>query len=209
MPLLLLRTVRNDGTPLSEDAARTGFKWPVGPDAVGQTVTAPDWDPNKECGGGLHGLLWGQGDFLLLNQVDDNLEWQVVEVAPGSPVVDLGGKVKTQSVIIRFSGPDPIEACAFLKAHTPKGIVSSFDAVGDGGCAEAGDRGYVSVGVGGKGKVGRNGVLTFTDSKGDMHNSTTGFRPNVYYKWDEGQKKPVAVEEANFFLRVWRTITVR
>ena len=170
MQPLLLRTVQSDGTPLNSKAAATGFKWPVGPDAVGQTVTAPDWDPNSACGGGLHGLLWGQGEFLTLNQDAHLIEWQVVEVAPGSPVVDLGGKVKTQSVIIRYSGPSPIEACAFLKQHRPEGIVPSFDAVGDGETATVGDCGCALAGKGGTAITGEGGYA----AAGDGGTATAG-----------------------------------
>lgn len=42
------------------DASRKaygGFQYPEsGP------VEAPDWDPRPVCGGGLHGLRWGEGD---------------------------------------------------------------------------------------------------------------------------------------------------
>jgi len=164
---LLLRTTRSNGTPLNVNAAATGFKWPVGPDAVGQTVTAPDWNPDNECGGGLHGLLWGQGAVCQLHGRTEFIEWQVVEVAPSSPVVDLDGKVKTQSVIIRFSGASPIEACAFLKAHLPEGVVPSFDWVGDGcrtiavrrsGNAIAGKGGTAISGDYGKSEVDEGGT---------------------------------------------------
>ena len=33
---------------------------------VGDIVTAPDWNPIPECGNGLHGLLEGNGEWLLL-----------------------------------------------------------------------------------------------------------------------------------------------
>lgn len=33
-----------------------GFMWPL---TVGATVEAPDWNPEPECGGGLHGWPWG------------------------------------------------------------------------------------------------------------------------------------------------------
>lgn len=34
---------------------------------------APDWDPNpdEECGHGLHGLLWGNGDWSMLSNKPD------------------------------------------------------------------------------------------------------------------------------------------
>lgn len=53
---LVLRTCDKDGRSYN------GFQWPSeGP------VSCPDWDPTPRCGGGLHGLLWGEGDGSLLS----------------------------------------------------------------------------------------------------------------------------------------------
>lgn len=42
----------------SDLTAHGGFKWPEsGP------VEAPDWIKNNECGNGLHGWLWGVGNY--------------------------------------------------------------------------------------------------------------------------------------------------
>ena len=49
--VLILRVCRKDGS------SSRGFKWPT--EGV---VEAPDWDPRAECGRGLHGWLWGDGD---------------------------------------------------------------------------------------------------------------------------------------------------
>ena len=65
-----------------------GFTWPAsGP------VEAPDWSPEPKCGGGLHGLLWGIGDYSLTATHDATAKWLVVEVAEAD-VVQLDGKVK-------------------------------------------------------------------------------------------------------------------
>ena len=68
-----------------------GFRWP----ASGR-VTAPDWKPVNNCGSGLHGLLWGEGDGSHLSLVAD-ARWLVVGVAEDS-LIDLYGKVKWCSV---------------------------------------------------------------------------------------------------------------
>ena len=81
--VLLLRTCDRDGQ------AYGGFQWPL---EVGAEVVAPDWTPAKVCGGGLHGLLFGEGDAVYLSGADD-AKWMVVE-ANRSDLVDLGGKVK-------------------------------------------------------------------------------------------------------------------
>ena len=87
----LLRTVAADMTSYG------GFVWPTeGP------VEAPDWDPTPECGGGLHGLLWGEGDGWLLNWSED-ANWLVVEVDVAD-VVALDGKVKVPRGVVVHCG---------------------------------------------------------------------------------------------------------
>lgn len=78
----LLRTCGSDGS------SHGGFRWPL---RVGAAVEAPDWDPSPRCGGGLHGLLSGEGDGSLLNWSADAV-WLVVEV-DDDQVVDLDGEV--------------------------------------------------------------------------------------------------------------------
>ena len=78
---LVLRTCNADGT------SHGGFVWPeAGP------VACPDWEPTAECGHGLHGALWGEGDGGLFRW-EQTARWQVLEV-PADTIVDLRGKVK-------------------------------------------------------------------------------------------------------------------
>jgi hypothetical protein len=65
---LILKTTNPDLT------SRNGFQWPDS-----GYVECPDWDPAPQCGNGLHGLLWGEGDGGLLNW-DSDAKWLVVEV---------------------------------------------------------------------------------------------------------------------------------
>jgi hypothetical protein len=86
--------------------AYNGFVWPEsGP------VSAPDWNPEPVCGGGLHGLLMGIGDISHLSR-DSDAKWFVVEVDSGS-VVDLDGKVKVPSGNVVYCG-DRDGAVSFL-----------------------------------------------------------------------------------------------
>ena len=79
--VLVLRTCKADLTSYG------GFRWPEsGP------AEAPDWRPDAECGRGLHGLLWGEGDGSLLDW-SAGAKWLVVEVE-AADIIDLGGKVK-------------------------------------------------------------------------------------------------------------------
>jgi hypothetical protein len=86
--------------------AYNGFVWPEnGP------VSAPDWNPEPVCGGGLHGLLMGIGDISCLSR-GSNAKWLVVAVDSGS-VVDLDGKVKVPSGNVVYCG-DRDGAVSFL-----------------------------------------------------------------------------------------------
>src|SRR5690554_2757080 len=84
--LLILRTCAPDGT------SRNGFTWPLEP---GAPVMAPDWDsdPQRDCGGGLHGLPWGVGDGALLSWEPD-VRWLVVEVDVGAGCVGSADKCR-------------------------------------------------------------------------------------------------------------------
>ena len=81
--VLLLRTCCAGGRSYDD------FQWPL---EIGAEVVAPDWDPQPECGHGLHGLLWGEGDGGLLHRAADAI-WMIVSTEARS-VVDLRGKVK-------------------------------------------------------------------------------------------------------------------
>src|ERR1700730_4145684 len=51
----MLRTCLADMRSPAREAE--GFRWPES-----GLVEAKDWKPMKQCGGGLHGYLWGEGD---------------------------------------------------------------------------------------------------------------------------------------------------
>jgi hypothetical protein len=66
---------------------------------TGDTVTAPDWDPEPECGNGLHGLKQGSGDWSLLHGDD----WLVIE-ANDEDIVDIDKnkcKFRTGKILYR------------------------------------------------------------------------------------------------------------
>ena len=64
-----------------------GFQWPES-----GLVVAPDWnpDPKINCGEGLHGLAWGDGNWSLLSR-DTDAKWLVVEVDAADLVPSCGG----------------------------------------------------------------------------------------------------------------------
>jgi hypothetical protein len=130
MSALMLRTCAADMT------SHSGFVWPEsGP------IEAPDWNPEAVCGGGLHGLLWGEGAGGLLSWSPD-ARWLVVEVEQW---VDLDGKVKAPRGAVLFCG-DRLSATAFLAERAPgRAIVGGTATAGDYGTATAGDYGMLCI----------------------------------------------------------------
>ena len=131
MSALVLRTCAADMTSYGGR-----FRWPEsGP------VAAPDWSPDPVCGGGLHGLLWGEGDGELLSW-DANARWLVVEIPDGS-WADIGLKVKFPRGVVVFCG-DRKSATDYLAARAPgHEIVGGTATAGVGGTATAGDGGIL------------------------------------------------------------------
>lgn len=54
-----------------------GFRWPL---ENGEVVTAPDWNPNSDCGGGLYTLPNAQGDYDLLFGIIGSLSSTIVKL---------------------------------------------------------------------------------------------------------------------------------
>ena len=77
--VLVLRTCKAD----MSSAHTPSFVWPMSGFAE-----APDWnpDPSEQCGHGLHGLLWGNGDWSLLSNEPDAV-WMIVAVDPADGLV--------------------------------------------------------------------------------------------------------------------------
>jgi len=113
--------------------------WPTEPGAI---VTAHDWDPTPQCGGGLHGALNGGGDGSLFCWDDDAI-WIVAEII-GDDIVDLGGKVKVQQCRIIIAGTRE-DATGYLAAQGMTGVIGGTATAGDYGTATAGDYGTIVV----------------------------------------------------------------
>ena len=116
-----------------------GFQWPES-----GNVSAPDWDPKPECGNGLHGLLWGEGDGSLLYGRAAS-KWLVCSVDP-ERIVDLDGKVKFPECEVVHAG-DMASATTYIYENGGQdraiyGLVINLGA--DAEC-KAGDRSYVTV----------------------------------------------------------------
>ena len=150
--VLVLRTCTAQMT------SHNGFKWPEsGP------VSAPDWRPDSECGHGLHGFLWGEGNGSLANW-DIDAKWLVCSV-PKDSLIDIGEKVKFPACEVVFCG-DRNGATEYIKTHGPSGksII--------GGTATAGYRGTATAGYRGTATAGDSGTAT----AGDSGTATAGYR---------------------------------
>jgi len=67
----------------------------------GDIVTCPDWNPIPKCGNGLHGLLEGNGNWILLEGID----WLVIE-AETEDIVNIDEhkcKFRTGKILFRGS----------------------------------------------------------------------------------------------------------
>jgi hypothetical protein len=145
--VLCLRSCAADMT------SHNGFVWP----REGEVV-APDWDPAPRCGGGLHGLLWGEGDGGLMRWEEDAV-WLVFE-ALASDVVDLGGKVKVPRATVVMVG-ERVAVAAWLSERAPgRAVVSGTATAGYSGTATAGDRGTATAGDSGTATAGVSGTAT-------------------------------------------------
>jgi len=153
--VLVLRTCDEDLTAYND------FQWPEsGP------VEALDWDPEPECGHGLHGYLWGQGDGIHLDW-DISAKWLVVEVK-WSEIVSLEDKVKFPRGNVVHCG-DQLSATNYLLAHGAQGpVIGSTMVVGHNGSVEtgvlgtsiAGDHGVATSQKDGRAITGDHGKST-------------------------------------------------
>ena len=113
--------------------AYNGFKW-----AESGIVECDDWKPTEKCGNGLHGLLWGTGDYRLLNNDEPNRIWQVVEVE-ADDMIDLDEKVKFKRCNVIYTG-DRDTACKMVADAAPVGYACHYL------CASGGHRSTLTGG---------------------------------------------------------------
>jgi hypothetical protein len=168
--VLVLRTSDKDGK------AHGGFQWPSsGP------VECSDWNSKAECGNGLHGILWPEGDWSDIKNYDEPL-WQVVEVEE-STLVKIGGKVKFPRGEVIYSGDFAVALNMVAKAwlaQIPKSYANAGDdplttdkrdaRIGSSGdSALIGSSGY-SAQIGSSGyyaRIGSSGYYAQIGSSGD------------------------------------------
>jgi hypothetical protein len=168
--------------------SKNGFVWP----GVGEVAEASDWKKNRECGNGLHGWLYGQGDHGCSDYWhSEGAKWLVVEVEE-STIVMLGGKCKFPRGVVRFVGAKH-EAAAFIVTHEPRAksvaVIGHVSAVGDGEVAAVGALGTATAGDSGTATAGALGTATAGDSgtatAGYSGTATAGYSGTICIRyWD-------------------------
>ena len=175
--VLVLRTCNADMTSYG------GSVWPKsGP------VEAPDWKPTEECGNGLHGFLWGEGDGELANWSPDAV-WLVVRVAEKS-IINLGGKVKFPRGVVEFAG-SRFDATNYISERRRGAIIGHTSTSGDYGTSTSGYGGTSTSGYHGTSTSGDRGTLVLTryvDGRRRLvvlYVGEDGILPNVPYGLDK------------------------
>lgn len=129
----------------NEDMSSTNsFVWP----GVGEVAEAPDWQPTNECGAGLHGWLFGQGDHQVSKYLNSTAKWLVVEVE-SSDIIMLGGKCKFPRGKVLFVGSKK-DATDYLIEHEPRtrevAVIGAHLTVGDKQSVTVGALGTATAG---------------------------------------------------------------
>ena len=132
-------------------------------------VSAPDWNPKPECGSGLHGFLYGEGDGSLANYDPEN-KWLVLSVDKDK-IVDLSGKVKFPEGEVIFCGA-LAEAARYVYDNGGAGRAIIGITV-TGGDRSTVTGGYYSTVTGGNGSTVSGGYCS-TVSGGDRSTVTGG-----------------------------------
>ena len=169
-----------------------GFQWP------GQgLVEASDWNPKAECGQGLHGWLWGEGDVSASGSTheDPGSIWIVARVMQ-SEIVELGGKVKFPRAWVEFVGTREAAVDRMCElAGSGRAIIYSPATAGDAGTATAGYAGTATAGARGTATAGDAGLVAIRwwDDAAERCRLAVGYvgedgiEPNVAYVVRDGK----------------------
>ena len=129
-------------------AAHNGFQWP---NEIGAKAYPEHWNPEKECGNGLHGFLNGEGDKNLADW-SDSAQWLVFS-ADSETLVNLGEKIKVPEATIAHIGRgktafDRLQDChAFLRVNNSLGLRAFKQVtIGGNGCTFTGGNGCTFTG---------------------------------------------------------------
>ena len=174
--VLILRTCDTQGK------SHGGFQWPKS-----GRVEAPDWEPTKKCGNGLHGFVRGEGDGSLTS-FDPDAIW-IAAWVDEALIIYLDGKVKFPWAEVAVYGTRE-EAIRFLRENGCTGaIVGGTATAGYRGTATAGEGGTATAGVGGTATAGDRGTAT----AGEGGTATAGDRGILNIRWWDGNRYRITI----------------
>jgi hypothetical protein len=180
--VLVLRTCDKDLK------SRGGFQYPEsGP------VEAPDWDGKAECGGGLHGLPWGEGNGRLLDW-SYCARWIVIDAAADN-VIAFDGKCKFARGVVVYCG-DRSGATEYIatRGGDRSKIVGAKVTGGNYATVTGGNGAKVTGGVGAKVTGGNYATVCARWWDGTRYRIAVGYvgedgiEPNVAYRVGAGGK---------------------
>jgi hypothetical protein len=158
-------------------------------------VEAPDWQPTEECGNGLHGWLWGEGEHTVSYHWDNQKAVWLVAAVWLTDVIDLEGKVKFPRAWVVYSGNRDEATREIVKLGSKKpvmfvnltagdneSLVGGFQArltggnysTNKGGIRSTNTGGYGSTNTGGYGSTNKGGNGS-TNTGGDYSTNTGGY----------------------------------
>jgi len=171
--VLVLRTCKNDLTSYG------GFQW-----KESGIVEAPDFIKNNECGNGLHGFLWGEGQGTLADW-DSNSKWLVLKVNKEDIVYfECNDKVKFPKCIVVFCG-NRKDATDYIIQNGAKGknVIGACVSSGHRGISSSGYFGQSTSGYYGQSTSGEHGQST----SGEHGQSTSGDYGTAITSGEHGQ----------------------
>ena len=184
----------------ANNQSRDGFQYP----RKGE-VSAPDWNHEPHCGGGLHGWESGEGDPSVATVHPDGV-WMVLKVEDSPDnLVRLGGKVKFKEGTVVFTGSrnaateyiyNKTKAPRVLWANLTGGSYSTLTG-GDGSTLTGGYRSTLTGGHGSTLTGGNYSTITWKVWDGYRHRLHTfytgeaGIRADTPYRFTDGKIEEV------------------
>jgi hypothetical protein len=181
--VLIVRMCGKDGS------SSHGWKYPL---TVGEQFDCPDWKGVAECGGGFHGWPWGLslGDGA---DPDYSKTWMVFGAKP-EDVIDLGGKVKAKTGIMRRIGTWQ-SAFEFVLSGQMGYAVAKSEGVGH---ATGDQSAAICTGLNSRAKTGKFGCIALAwwnekERRGEMRCAEIGvgdgsdgkLKADTFYRLDE------------------------
>ena len=142
----------------AQNQSNGGFQYP----RKGK-VSAPDWTPTAECGGGLHGWENGEGNSSMANIAPDGV-WCLIKVVDSPDnLVRLDGKVKFREGTVILSGSRATVTQRLYSLTKPNRMIGLSMECGDNQTLTGGDNSTLTGGYGSTLTGGNRSTLTGGD----------------------------------------------